>query len=705
MPGSAIVRWGLVMLAPPVLLPGARAADAPPVELEQIVVTATRLPMRAFDVPALVYARSAETVQLLYQSRTLPEALGEVTGVMVQKTANGQGSPFIRGFTGFRNVLLVDGIRLNNSAFREGPNQYWNTVDPYSLQSVEVLKGTAAVPYGSDAIGGVVNVITDIADAGNAGFAPRLLYRYADAESSQTGRAEALYRSDALRARGGVTYRNYGDVEAGGGTGVQPRTGYDERNADARVEYDLDERTTFIAGYQFVDQDDAWRTHRTIYGIRWNGTQAGTDRALVFDQRRQLGYLQLRHDGLGALADTVRASVSYQEQNEDQYRLRSNLRFDELGFDVRTLGMWVQFEKRTGRTQWLYGADYYGDDVSSYNVEYNANGSYRRVHAQGPVADDARYDLSGLFGQAIVTLTPRFTATVSARYTQAAVDANKVEDPVTFAVSSLDDDWDNFSGSARLGFTPVADGPWLLYAGVAQAFRAPNLSDLTRLDVARSGELETPSPGLDPETYLSWEAGFKLLSGRWSVQAAYFDTRGEDVVIRAPTGRTIGGQVEVTKVNAGESNVRGVEAEASFSPVPQVALFAGGMLIDGEGDAFPAGAAAQPVTEPLDVLMPTMWRLGARWTGADEQWRLEALVEHADEQDELSTRDKQDVQRIPPGGTPGYTVVSLRSEWRAAPQLTLSLAIDNLFNQDYRIHGSGLNEPGRNLIASVALQL
>ena len=112
---------------------------------------------------------------------------------------------------------------------------------------------------------------------------------------------------------------------------------------------------------------------------------------------------------------------------------------------------------------------------------------------------------------------------------------------------------------------------------------------------------------------------------------------------------------------------------------------------------IPAGAAAQPVTEPLDVLMPTMWRLGARWTGADEQWRLEALVEHADEQDELSTRDKQDVQRIPPGGTPGYTVVNLRSEWRAAPQLTLSLAIDNLFNQDYRIHGSGLNEPGRNL--------
>ena len=146
----------------------------------------------------------------------------------------------------------------------------------------------------------------------------------------------------------------------------------------------------------------------------------------------------------------------------------------------------------------MYGADYYGDDVTSYNVEYNANGSVRRVHAQGPVADDATYDLTGLFAQAIVQATPKVAVTLAGRYTWAAMDADKVEDPVTFAVYKVSDDWDNFSGSARLSFMPVTDGPWNLYAGVSQAFRAPNLSDLTRLDTARSGELETPSPGLKP---------------------------------------------------------------------------------------------------------------------------------------------------------------------------------------------------------------
>lgn len=675
-----------------------------PLDLEQIVVTATRLPMRAFDIPMLTHALAADEVQTLFQSRSLPEALGEIPGVLVQKTSNGQGSPFLRGFTGFRNVLLVDGIRLNNSVFRDGPNQYWNTVDVLSMSRVEVLKGPASVLYGSDAIGGAVNVLTDVPGTSAEGLSSRVLYRYADAESSQTARAEATYRGEALRAKAGYTYKDYDDVEAGGNTGKQPRTGFDEQNVDARLEYDIGEHTTLALGYQYVDQDDVWRTHRTIHGISWKGTAVGTDRELTFDQGRQLGYLQVRHDDPGVIADTVRASVSYHEQTEDQYRVRSNLRYDELGFDVGTTGLWVQFDKKWGPAQLVYGADYYRDDVSSYNVEYNADSTVRRAHVQGPVADDATYDLAGIFLQAMFDVSPRFGATLAGRYTYASVDASQVEDPITFATYSIADSWDNFSASGRLSFTPVVDGPWMLFTGVAQAFRAPNLSDLTRLDTARSGELETPSPGLTPETFVSWEAGVKFAGPKVSAQAAYFRTDGSDVIIRSPTGRIINGAAEVTKKNASNSQVDGIEAQVMYQLLPQVLLFADGMVIDGEADAYPA-ASSPKVREPVDLLMPTSWRVGARWTAPQQRLRLEALVEHADEQDQLSSRDLADTQRIPPGGTPGYTVFGIRSEWQASAHLTLSLAVDNLTDEDYRIHGSGFNEPGRNVIMSLAVAL
>ena len=55
----------------------------------------------------------------------------------VQKTAQWQGTVFMRGFTGFRTLMLFDGIRVNNSIFRSGPNEWPALIDPYLIGSME----------------------------------------------------------------------------------------------------------------------------------------------------------------------------------------------------------------------------------------------------------------------------------------------------------------------------------------------------------------------------------------------------------------------------------------------------------------------------------------------------------------------------------------------------------------------------------------
>jgi outer membrane receptor for ferrienterochelin and colicin len=60
--------------------------------------------------------------------RTVPEALTELAGVFLQETNYG-GAPIIRGLIGNRILILFDGVRLNNSTYRLGPNQYLNTID------------------------------------------------------------------------------------------------------------------------------------------------------------------------------------------------------------------------------------------------------------------------------------------------------------------------------------------------------------------------------------------------------------------------------------------------------------------------------------------------------------------------------------------------------------------------------------------------
>ncbi|MBK8556241.1 MAG: Plug domain-containing protein [Lewinellaceae bacterium] len=98
--------------------------------LSEIVISAQRSPGEAFKSPEIVRLLDKKTMRRAL-ARTLPEALLETTGVWVQKTNHGGGSPFLRGLTGNQTLLLMDGIRLNNATFRYGPNQYFEYHRPF----------------------------------------------------------------------------------------------------------------------------------------------------------------------------------------------------------------------------------------------------------------------------------------------------------------------------------------------------------------------------------------------------------------------------------------------------------------------------------------------------------------------------------------------------------------------------------------------
>ena len=81
-------------------------------------------------------------------------------GVRLQKSQGGGGSPILRGFESNRMLLVVDGVRMNNAIYRSGHLQNAITVDPNSIERVEVIYGASSVGYGSDALGGVVHYYT-----------------------------------------------------------------------------------------------------------------------------------------------------------------------------------------------------------------------------------------------------------------------------------------------------------------------------------------------------------------------------------------------------------------------------------------------------------------------------------------------------------------------------------------------------------------
>jgi hemoglobin/transferrin/lactoferrin receptor protein len=677
-------------------------------EAQPVVVTASRGEQDPFEAPYAIDTVGEERVRNMAY-RTLPQALRELPSTMIQETAPGQGSPFLRGFTGYNNLLLIDGVRLNNSVFRAGPNQYWATVDPLSVSRIEVLRGPAGALYGSDAVGGTVQVFTRSPTL----FGERawqhgggLYGRFASAEDSVIGRAEL--QAGIVAADGSATgfliggdAKSFGELSGGHGVGLQPNTDHHETAFDFKVEHWFDANSRLVLLHQNVSQNNVPRTHATTAGISWYGTTVGTDLRRDLDQDRQLTYLQYHRTGMGGALDGMHVSVSWHEQAEFEDRIVPPNSQREQGFTCGTLGLSAQFDSDLGTAGRLtFGAEWYHDNVNSFFRR--ATGAQPADPIQGPVANDAAYDLLGVYVQDIVPLGEAAELILGGRYTYAAADAGSVRDPATSTKTSLSDHWDDFAANARLRVDLVEE-QWNVFAGVSQGFRAPNLSDLTTFDTARSGEAEVSSTDLEPEEYLGYEIGSKVRCADVTAQAAWFYTDIEGQILRFPTGTTnASGQPIVTKANVGDGYVEGAELQVAWELIERTTVFGVGSWQYGRVSNFNSGGTTR-TEEFVSRLMPLTALVGARWHDAEERLHAEVQVLHAEDADKTSAGDNRDTQRIPPGGTPGYTLANVRVGWQIDERARVDLGLDNLTDVDYRVHGSGSNSPGRSFVMAMSV--
>jgi hemoglobin/transferrin/lactoferrin receptor protein len=715
---ALLVGWLVVTAS------GAHAADGPPIPvpppdrrvpvetLPEVIVEAPRInagpyvagpetiesPLRGlgatFDVPYGTSVVTRDDQRERRNARSLPDAMLRLPSTMVQKTGPGQSSPYLRGFTGYHNLLLVDGIRLNNSTLRSGPNQYWSTVDPYTVERLEIARGPHSVLWGSDAVGGVVNVVPRRRESFCPGFHVDggLFARYASGEDARIARAEVEGNRGDVGFLGGVSWKDYGDIESGGGE--LPETAFEERDADFRFDIAVSPVSRLSVAWQHVRQYDVPRTHTTIHAVPFHGSGVGTELQRDLDQARDLVYAKYAWDGAGGAFPSGHATVSWQRQEEEQDRRRTGGRRDLSGFDVETWGASVQLDRPTCLGLFTFGADYTHDDVESFRHNF-LDGVLQSTDIQGPVGDDGRYDLLGVYAQDRIE-RGRWEWIVGARFTYAAAEADRVDDPLVPGadpttpgnVISVDHEWSAVVGSVRAIYH--ASRRWNVYGGVSQAFRTPSLSDLTAFET--TSVVETPSPGLDPDRYTSFEVGTKVESRNVSAAAAVWVTALDDTIVRSPTGVLIEGIPEVRKDNVGDGYLWGLEVEAAWRFRPCWTAFGNLTWMDGKVDQFdPSG---RRIDDHSDRLMPFTTLVGLRFEPVPGRFWAQAEWVHADDADRLSQQNATDTQRIPPGGTPGYDVLNLRAGYRLFRETDLLFAIENVTDENYRIHGSGVNEPG-----------
>jgi len=639
---------------------------------DSVVVTAQREPSPVLDVPRSISVLEARDVHRR-MPRTTPEALMDATGVFVQKTNHGGGSPIVRGLVGNHVLVLVDGVRLNNATFRYGPNQYLATVDPYSIERLEVVRGPGSVAYGSDALGGVLNVITARPSFNADGFrlGGRLMPKFASAGMERGGRADVQAGGRNVALLAGFSYRDHGDLKAGRGLGVEAPSGYTERNGDGHLLVRLSTRHLLHAVYQHVRQDDVPRYDQV--------QQRGYQRYAFDPQVRQLAYVQLESSFASRWVESLRITPSFHRSSERREVQRQGASVQVREQDtVDALGLTLEARSRPA-PGWSIGSgvEGYFDRVRSAREDVDLETALA-VARRGMYPDGAAARSAAVFVHSSLDWR-RLVLDVGGRLTRYGVDA----DDASFGTLRL-------RHSAAVGTAALlwkVTPEHRLFGAVSQGFRAPNVDDVSTLGRFDFG-VEVPSPDLLPERSINYEAGFKSRLSRLAMGVSVYRNNLSNLIDRVPSeyegSPVLEGQPVYRRANLGRAYVRGVEADIEGRLRQDLLAF--GALTYTYGQQVTTG-------EPLRRIPPFFGQLGLRWERR-RGMSLGAAVLLAGRQERLAAGDKAD-HRIATGGTPGWRVLKAHAGYRFGSGLEVRSGIENVFDAAYRIHGSGVDGYGR----------
>ncbi|RSU57747.1 TonB-dependent receptor plug domain-containing protein [Sphingobium yanoikuyae] len=601
------------------------AADA---GASSILVTATRLATPVDQVPASVTVLDKAAIDRA-QDLGVTELLLRTPGVSISRNG-GYGTATslrIRGAESDQTVVVIDGVKLNDPSSAGGGYNFANLLVG-DASRIEVLRGPQSTLWGSQAIGGVVNVVTGMPDKALEGS----FDIEAGSRDTVSARAALGGKTGPVSWRiGGQSFTTDGISAISPAFGGKEKDGYTNRSVTGRVEVALaDGISADLRGYYSdgrVDFDatsadsPAYGTNREFVGY------AGLSVALLDGRfRNRFGY-------------------GYTDTDRDNYDPRNPRKqsFDAAGRNQR-LEYQGSFAIADGWTA-LFGVE-------------NENSRFRSVSPSAslsvPIPDPARgkAEITSVYGQLNAQPITGLTLTGGLRY----------------------DDHDRYGGRTLFS----AGGAWALPTGTVlrasygEGFKAPTLYQLFS---------EYGNQALDPERAHGWEAGAeqRFFGEKLRLGATWFDRTTTDQIIYnscstsstdplcftpGTTTRRYGYYLNVARAKA-----HGIEAQAAVEPVK-------GLTIDGnyswtvaedrsDGTANEGNWLPRRPRNSANGSISYAWPFGLT-TGAAVRWSGHSY-------DNAANTTRLD----------DYTLVDLRAEYAVTPALRLFARVENLFDENY----------------------
>lgn len=541
------------------------------VELTGIQVTASANATSALNSPQPTSVVAGDELRQS-QSPSLGETLEGVAGVHSLSTGVGIGKPVIRGLTSNRVLVLDDGQRLETQQWGD---EHSPNVETATAERIEVIRGPASVLYGSDALGGVINVVQkDLPDAtGVPGFMrSTVTAAYGTGNSLKDGALSVEGANGSVGFRGTLSGRSSDNVHtpdymlwnsgnrAGGGSAT-----LGTRGSWGTVSGTYSQRDERI---QLTDEDPAATPTQ-----RMETSHARVDVALPLGNARlevSSGYERNRRRefendttstvGLGLLSQTYLADMHY---HHAPIGALSGL----IGFS----GLRNTFDK-------------FGEETLIPPSRANNVGIYVFEQTEGRrlnVSFGARYD-----------------------YRRLGVDADTV-----LGIAAQTRTWNSITGNAGLLYH--ISEPMALVLNVGRGFRAPSSFDLYSNGVHEGTvAFERGNPNLRTEKSVNTDLALRVQNSRLSMEVGTFLNLIQDYIYTVPTGTVDSASgFQIYDVTQGDARLSGVEGSAQWHPTPYLHLEGTADYVRGQNTSTDAPLPSMP---PFRATWTARWEHGQR---------------------------------------------------------------------------------------------
>ena len=703
-------------------------------EIEPVVVTADRNAQTLDKAAPNVSVIGRKTLNQA-SAQNLDDIVMYESGVSVPSDNNRRGHAGIniRGIDGNRILMMVDGVRIPESYAGGGSNgaiSGRDMVESDTLKQVDIVKGPYSALYGSDALGGVVNMVTlspsDFVDAGKRGhFGLKHGYRSRDRSHGVTATVAGFHENAEgllmLTRRQGHETENMGSdtsySTARTATNPQKNNAY---NILAKGNIGNERHRLETLYEQYYHANDTVLANGLGSQSRGPVTIATSEsnaRDRIRRQRIEAGY---RYTGEGRLKEANLTAYQQKLRTEDDAvdasitrmgarQLGNSTRYSDYGFNQTIRGL-------NGRSVWEFdgavkqtvvaGAEYKHTETArprdSLTVD-NLTGAVSKVYAGSTYPNktfpDSKRKTFSVYAQDSLTFGNGIVLTPALRYEkdklntstdQAYLNANPSGTATRFNDSAL-------TPSLRLS-VPMGE-QFTGFATYSQGFRTPPFDSATMAFANTTyGYAVIPNANLKSERSNSFELGMKFKNERTRAQVTAFYNRYRNFINRTEIGTsTVGGRpiIQYQYQNLDHVKTYGAEASAAYKFLP-------GWQVSGS-IAWMRGE--QQDGKPLDSAYPLNGVLGLDYT--QEKWGVSTKLRWSKKHSRVSSDTAFQA--------PGYGVWDVGAWYKPFKNLEISANIYNVGNKKYWQHAdvAGMSrtsvmdlytETGRNFAATVQLK-